>query len=461
MEENITYKLLSKELFEGIKHHAEIEIADSDIKDSSIFIDGYKHSMVGIIALTIAAKKKVIIDNPPLVSDTFVFVAIINELGGNAHIANNKLYIDASEILSTDIPIFLSRCIHGSLYMCPALLVANKRFCFYGSGGCQIGDSLDKNKRPIAHIMSVMCEFGGEINIDESAVSGSLSLVSNIEEIDIARYSTSPNISEGPLVGGATKTAIIMSLLGHDKLIIKNAYLKTDVLDMLRFLRKLGKNVTINGTNVIICEQQGGLENDELNFTLTQCVSEIITYGVLAVASNKSISFPNLNKDVLEFGLRPEMDLLIKMGVECFWVEDVLYFRPGYCINSCNIDVVPNGIQSDHHPFFVLLLLLSNRQSELTEYVWKERFMYVDNLKKMGANIYVNKNRITVFPSVLTATDIDLPAMDVRSAATSLLAMILSKSSNRLTEAEHLIRGYSRLQEQLEIMGVKINIKYT
>ena len=79
----------------------------------------------------------------------------------------------------------------------------------------------------------------------------------------------------------------------------------------------------------------------------------------------------------------------------------------------------------------------------------------------MGANIYVNKNRITVFPSVLMATDIDLPAMDVRSAATSLLAMILSKSSNRLTEAEHLIRGYSRLQEQLEIMGVKINIKYT
>ena len=137
------------------------------------FDSEYKHSMVGIIALTIAAKKKVMIDNPPLVSDTFVFVAIINELGGNAHIANNKLYIDASEILSTDIPIFLSRCIHGSLYMCPALLVANKRFCFYGSGGCQIGDSLDKNKRPIAHIMSVMGEFGGEINIDESAVSGS------------------------------------------------------------------------------------------------------------------------------------------------------------------------------------------------------------------------------------------------------------------------------------------------
>jgi UDP-N-acetylglucosamine enolpyruvyl transferase len=239
MEENIIYKLLSKELFEGIKHHAEIEIVDSDIKDSSIFIDGYKHSMVGIIALTIAAKKRVIIDNPPLVSDTFVFVAIINELGGNAHIANNKLYIDASEILSTDIPIFLSRCIHGSLYMCPALLVANKRFCFYGSGGCQIGDSLDKNRRPIAHIMSVMGEFGGEINIDESAVSGSLSSVNNIEEIDITRYSTSSNISEGPLVGGATKTAIIMSLLGHNKLIIKNAYLKTDVLDMLRFLRKL------------------------------------------------------------------------------------------------------------------------------------------------------------------------------------------------------------------------------
>lgn len=460
MKENKTYNLLSEELFEGTKHHAEIEIVDSNIRDSSIFIDGYKHSMVGVIAITIAAKKKTIINNPPLVSDTYVFIALINELGGKAHILNDKLYIDASNILSNNIPAFLSRCIHGSLYMCPALLVANGSFWFYGAGGCQIGTAMDDNKRPISHIMSVMEEFGGEISIDKSVAFGKLPLLRNIYEIDITRYSTNPQKCEGPLVGGATKTAIIMSVLCHKKLVIKNAYLKTDVLDMLRFLRKLGKDVIIEDTNVTICEQQYILGNKEICFTLTQCVSEIITYGVLAVASNKNISFPNLNKNVLEFGLRSEIELLRKMGVECFWKEDTLYFRPGDCINSCNIEVVPNGIQSDHHPFFVILLLLSNRQAELTEYVWKERFMYVENLKKLGADIYVNENRITVFPSVLTPTNIDLPSMDVRSAATSLLAMILSKSPNILTEAEHLIRGYSRLKEKLEVIGVKINIEY-
>ena len=113
MKENKTYNLLSEELFEGTKHHAEIEIVDSNIRDSSIFIDGYKHSMVGVIAITIAAKKKTIINNPPLVSDTYVFIALINELGGKAHILNDKLYIDASNILSNNIPAFLSRCIHG------------------------------------------------------------------------------------------------------------------------------------------------------------------------------------------------------------------------------------------------------------------------------------------------------------------------------------------------------------
>lgn len=143
-------------LFKGENKNINISVSKNSPVNASLSLDGYKHSMVQIIALTIALKMKTVIVNPPIVSDTYVFIAIINELGGTAKIYNKRLFIDASTICNANIPFFLGKCIHGSMYLCPALLIALGKFEYYGSGGCQIGDSIDSHNRPFSHIASVI-----------------------------------------------------------------------------------------------------------------------------------------------------------------------------------------------------------------------------------------------------------------------------------------------------------------
>ena len=101
------YKCLSDFLFKGENKNINISVSKNSPVNASLSLDGYKHSMVQIIALTIALKMKTVIVNPPIVSDTYVFIAIINELGGTAKIYNKRLFIDASTICNANIPFFL------------------------------------------------------------------------------------------------------------------------------------------------------------------------------------------------------------------------------------------------------------------------------------------------------------------------------------------------------------------
>ena len=390
------------------------------------------------------------------ISETIINrIAIINELGGVAELRNNMLYVDARGICHHNIPMLLGQMIHGSMYLCPALSVALGEFTYYGSGGCQIGDNEANNSRPIQHIMEVLSKFGVHISFAEKCISGKMCPVENIDEIDIMSFSTDAHTLSGPLVGGATKTALILAV-NKERFVIKNAYLKTDVMDMLRFLDSIGKNVEIIGPDIII---QGAVKRNivyETPFSLTQCISEIITYSILCLASGKKVRFLNLNRTTIERSLAPEFSLFKQMGVVTVWQgTDLIVYAPTK-INSIDIVVQPSTIQSDHHPFFALLLLFGQKQVTLTEYVWKDRFKYIENLQKMGAIINVNGNQITITPSELKKYEGNLPALDVRSAAVTLVASIVSRSHVDIIDAHHIFRGYSRLKQNMQELGIEL-----
>lgn len=443
--------------FKGIINNISIQIKQTEIKDAVLNLDGYKHSMVQIISLAIALKSSIIISNPPLVSDTYVFIAIINELGGEARLEDSMLYIDARNICNDNIPLYLGRLIHGSMYLCPALLVALGHFNYYGSGGCQIGDNEYSNQRPIEHILSMMSMFGAELSYTANCISGRATSMTSIEEVDIMTFSNDNSTLSGPLVGGATKVALILSI-HKSRFLIKNAYLKTDVMDMIRFLRFIGKKVLIKDSDIYVEGQVSSNIVYESKFCLTQCISELITYSALSLASGKKICFNNLNKKTIEVSLKPEFSYMEKMGISVIWDNNNLHISALNPIKSIDIEVLPSTIQSDHHPFFALLLLFANDQSILTEYVWKDRFKYIDNLKKMGASITAVDNQIFIKPSNLLPFDGPLPALDVRSAAVTLLAGILSCSNLKIYDAHHIFRGYSRLVENMQHLGVELLI---
>lgn len=454
MNTNLNY--LNDILLNRDKHPLNLIVKKAEVKDAILKLKGYKHSMVQIIALSIAWNLKLELTNPPLVLDTYVFCEIINSLGGNASIVNDKLIIDPTSIKSYSIPSKLSNLIHGSVYLIPALLVRFGKVEFFGSGGCQIGDN---ETRPIQHVLDILKMFGTEVTENDGKITCYLEKINELKEVDIMDFSTDKKVLEGPFVGGVTKIAILLSHF-QNNICIKNAYIKTDVIDMLRFISDLKVKITVQNNNISI-ENANLIDDSKLiSFELTECISEIITYSTFAIINNISVRFKDINKNVISQTLFPEFVLFEKMGINYEWVNNDLVIKPTEILNEVDICVTPSSIQSDHQPFFALMLALKSKGvSKITENVWKSRFYYINNLNKLGTNISLQSSTITITPSVLNNVYHEFEGKDVRTCAVTLLAIINSNSNSKIKNCEHILRGYDSLIENFKLFGVDLSIE--
>lgn len=148
--------------------------------------------------------------------------------------------------------------------------------------------------------------FNHKISIESNRIIGNFGDNSDITELDIKNFSYSSEDLSGPLVGGATKTALLLSV-NKQKLIIKNPYLKTDVYDMIDFLRLIGKKIDISDNSIVCSGNVMASSNQYIEFNLTQCISEIITYSTLALINNTNLTFLDLNKKTISLTLKPEI----------------------------------------------------------------------------------------------------------------------------------------------------------
>ena len=443
-----------KDLVENDDQTLSLTIETKKIKPATIKIKGYKHSMVQIICMAIAYNINIEILNPPIVLDTFVFCKLINEMGGKAMIKNHKLTIDTHHMQYKELSDTLCKKIHGSLYLMPALLIRFGKFKFFEAGGCKIGKN---GSRPYKHILETMRLFGAEIKESDKYIEGDIKSFKQLEEIDIIKFSTNSEKLEGPLIGGATKVALMLGFM-LNKLKIKNPFINIDVQDLLRLMSMLGKEVVLKESVLIISGKVNNKRN--IKFRLTNCISEIISYLSLGVLNNVKIVFKNLCKDLVEKGMNAEINYLRKMNIELSWHKNDLIFQPNEIINACDIVVEPNGILSDHQPFFALMLTKALNCSTIIEKVWDSRFMYVDNLIHFNANLIVNKNILNIYPSKLIKKNgVVLDAKDVRTGAVTLIAAASTKSNIKLLNCEHILRGYNELIKNMKKFGVKLSFK--
>lgn len=432
-----------------------LRVSDSDLKSNTITVNGFKHSMVQVICFSIAYNIKIKIINAPNVIDVHIFCKLIKKLGGYARFFGQTLYIDPTKIENHKIDENLSKLIHGSLYLMPALLIRLGKFQFAGAGGCQIGD---RKSRPYNHVLDIMKKFGANIIFEKDAIKGEISDLKTINNIDVLEFSTSSQQLEGPLVGGVTKTAILLSL-NQEYIEILNPYMKTDVLDVLRFIQEIGKDVIIKKDKIII-KNSLNLNTNVVKFKLTQCVSEIMTYITFAVLNDVNVKIKNLDKERVKLGLKPEIKLLNQMDVELNWNKNILSISKKYPLKSQSIQVLPQTIQSDHHPFFSLMLTKADDKSVITEEVWKNRFNYVKNLNKFGLKLEHKDNMVLIKPCEFNkTTNVILNAKDVRTAAVTLLGAVSSHSDVYIENCEHLFRGYDSIMKNLRKFGAKIYLK--
>jgi UDP-N-acetylglucosamine 1-carboxyvinyltransferase len=183
---------------------------------------------------------------------------------------------------------------------------------------------------------------------------------------------------------------------------------------------------------------------------------EIVTFIACAVHTETPLTLGAVTSEAARAGLAAELELLDEMGVGVEWGDQRVRVHPGDNVRPVRIDVSPDGVSSDHAPFFALMGCRARGRSVIRERVWTRRFAYVPELVKLGAAMSVSGSELNVRPRRLSGADGDLHATDLRAAAVLTLAALDSPRPTRITGVHHLARGYENLARKLTALGAHI-----
>ncbi len=425
------------------------------LRPQALGVAGYKHAVVPIISASIALGK-ISVSNVPDIADPRVLAHILRLGGASCVWREDIMTIDSTNFCETVIPKELGSKIHGSIYLLPVILGRFGRVTLHPTGGCQIGSSAAGGSRPIAHMLSVLEAFGATFQRRGDIIEGWAEEFHGCD-IDITDYSDRDDVLTGPLVSGATKTAILASLcVPSGRTTIHSPYPKPDVTELLNFIESYGVGVYRSESSVTIDTSERGRATyrpPRTPYQVISCLSEIMTYICLAVMQRLPLVISNIEPDKIRAGLREEFCVLERMGVGLRWGTSSLQVMPPERIRSVDIEVTSVGIYSDHQPFFALMLLDGDRPAKIREHVWKNRFDYAHQLVQAGARIEFGDHEITVHPSRLHATEQTLVGRDLRSAAVLMLAALQINGTTRIEGIHHLERGYPAFLSELRSLG--------
>lgn len=437
-------------------NHEYMAIDQSLLKDTTISISGYRHSSNLLMsAAVILPSCHFIFTNMPDVLDTRVMLTMLKQLGAECSYEEGTVNLNTRNMRLDFISEELSKQIHGSIYLIPALLARFGEVNFGQSGGCQIGSQAANFKRPAEHIYAIVKKFGADVRLNENDLV--CARVNNLcsAEIHINEFSYEKDVVTGPLTSGATKTAVLMALaIKNGKTIIHNPFLKSEIIDLLEFVQKCGYQVVCN-KDVLTIEHICDVEN--VDHHVISDPSEIITYIALSGYHDIEIQLTNITLDKTWPIIEPEIQLLEKMGMSFNIKDQVLVTKKVKDIEPQDVVITPSHICTDHHPFIMALLLKAKEISSIKELVWFERFQYVPELLKFGIKIEQTSNTITIYPSEVKPANENIIGHDLRSAAMLVIIALGAPGKTFMRDFSHLGRGYVKFIDNLIEMGAKIN----
>jgi len=420
--------------------------------EGTVRISGFKHALIPMLATSTFADGDVTLRNVPDIEDTVVLSEILSILGASIHRTQDCLTINTSGLGWRAIPDTLMARVHSSIYMIPCLLGRFGEVELGPSGGCPIGDHWHPGRRPVQHILSVLELFGARFDTTGGRVKGRCNGFKGAY-IDIRNYWKNKQSVTGPLASGATKTALMAASIAQGTSIIEFPYRKADVIELLAFFKGAGVAIEDDGRRFII---EGNTSLSSVNHTLIPDLIEIITFIACSSHLQKPFRIQIAADDRVRLGLASEIEVLETMGVRLQWEEGTIIVQPHNTIRGINIEVSPQSIYSDSHPFLALILLSADRPARIIEKVWPHRFHYAHELIRLGARLKVRDGVLDITPQRPFRAGLQLEGGDLRSAAVLLLAALGITGTTTLKGAEHLNRGYEGFVGKLQQLGARI-----
>lgn len=398
-----------------------------------VYISGAKNSALPILAASLLATEEVILDEVPKLKDIEVMVEILRSLNAKVeYISETSLRIDSSKVDKYETPFDLMDKMRASFIVMGPLLSRFGHAITKAPGGCNIG------KRPIDLHLKGFEALGAETIMSHEEIS---SKTKNGLKGDII-YLDFPSV-------GATENIMMAATMAEGETVIENAAKEPEIVDLASFLSKMGASIIGAGTSNITIKGVEKLRGTR--HTIVPDRIEAATYMLAAAITGGDI----LVKNVLGSHIRPIIAKLIEMGaqVEEIEDEDMIRVKANGKLKSTNIKTLPYpGFPTDAQSQFMALMTVCKGESSVVETVFENRFMHVDELKKMGAAIITEGNRAAIV-GVDKLHGAEVKATDLRAGAALILAGLVADGETKISDIYHIDRGYSYLIEKFTKLG--------
>jgi UDP-N-acetylglucosamine 1-carboxyvinyltransferase len=400
----------------------------------TVKVEGAKNAVLPVLAATLLASDgKSVIRDVPTLSDVYTINEVIRNLNAEVAFDNNTVVVDASRVLKEEAPFEYVRKMRASVLVMGSLLARNGRARVALPGGCAIGS------RPIDQHLKGFEAMGAKVKVGNGFIEA---------EVD-GRLKGAKIYLDFPSVG-ATENIMMAATLAQGTTIIENVAKEPEIVDLANFLNKMGASVKGAGTGTL------RIEGVDVLFGADHAIiPDRIEAGTFMVAAAIT------GGDVLVRGAVPEhlSSLIAKMeemGVEIHEEEDGVRVIGPDRLKAVDIKTMPHpGFPTDMQSQMMALLLRAEGTSMITETVFENRFMHVEEFRRMNADIKIEGRSVILNgPSNLQGAEVS--ATDLRAAAALILTGLVSEGMTRVTELKHLDRGYVDFHGKLAGLGADI-----
>ena len=398
-----------------------------------VTISGAKNAAIAIIPAAILSDGVCRIENIPNITDVSSITRILYDMGAQVRtIDKTTIEIDPRKIHTCVASYELAKHIRGSYYLLGALLGRFSHAVVTMPGGCDFGvRPIDQHLKGFAALGASYKLDGGMVDVQAEQLKGS-------------------HIYLDVVSVGATVNIILAAVRAKGMTVIENAAKEPHIVDLANFLNSMGADIRGAGTDVI---KIYGV--DRLNGTTYSIIPDQIeagTYMVAAAATSGDV----LIKNVIPKHLESITAKLEEMGVEVTEYDDSIRVRREGALNKCNIKTMPHpGFPTDMQPQIAVLLSIANGTSIINESVWDNRFRYVEELKRMGAQISVD-GRLAVIEGVEHLSAAPVKATDLRAGAAMMIAALCAQGTSQVEDIQHIERGNENIEEKLCHLGADI-----
>lgn len=405
----------------------------------TVRVSGAKNAVLPIIVASMLGTTKSTLTEIPKLDDVHTVCDVIEFLG--VHIENPQkgvLEIDASNLSSTSAPYDLVRRMRASFLVMGPLLARKGRAKISLPGGCSIG------ARPIDLHLKAFEAMGAVINLENGDIEATVP--NGLKGAQI--YLDFPSV-------GATENILMAASLAEGKTVLENAAEEPEIVDLATYLNSMGANIRGAGTNVIRIE--GVKELRGATHSVIPDRIEAGTFMIGAAMSGGDVFVEN----ALSEHLKPVVAKLKEVGAEV--IEDIDGIRViGHLpMRPADVKTLPYpGFPTDMQAQFMALATICQGTSVITETVFENRFMHVDEFKRMGAKIRI-EGRSAIVEGVPKLKGAAVNATDLRAGAALVLAGLVAEGETEVGYLYHIDRGYDNLVLKLQRLGadiVRVNI---